>query len=72
MIDAVAGTDGNFRVLITPDAADEPWPEQLRLGSGVHGWAALNNVRVWFELWRQLNGFAPTVPVAPKASGGKS
>jgi multidrug efflux pump subunit AcrA (membrane-fusion protein) len=72
VIDAVAGTDGNFRVLITPDAADEPWPEQLRLGSGVHGWAALNNVRVWFELWRQLNGFAPTVPVAPKASGGKS
>jgi multidrug efflux pump subunit AcrA (membrane-fusion protein) len=61
VIDQVAGTDGKFRVLVTPDAADEPWPKQLRLGSGVYGWAALNEVRVWFELWRQLNGFPPSL-----------
>ncbi len=68
VIDQVAGTDGKFRVLVTPDSTDEAWPEQLRLGSGVHAWAALNNVRVWFELWRQLNGFPPTIDI--KGVGG--
>ncbi len=73
VIDQVASADGNFRVLVTPDPNDEPWPEQLRIGSGVHGWAALNNVRVWFELWRQLNGFPPSLsaPDDPP-SGDKS
>jgi membrane fusion protein, adhesin transport system len=74
VIDQVAGADGKFRVIVTPDAGEEPWPEQLRIGSGVHGWAALNTVRVWFELWRQLNGFSPTIS-APDAksdaAGGK-
>ena len=70
VIDQVAGADGTFRVLVTPDAADEAWPEQLRLGSGVHAWAALNNVRVWFELWRQLNGFPPSINI--KDAGGSA
>ena len=61
VIDQVAGSDGKFRVLVTPDSADEAWPPQLRIGSGVRGWAALNTVRVWFELWRQLNGFSPSI-----------
>lgn len=73
VIDQVANADGSFRVLVTPDPNDEPWPEQLRLGSGVHGWAALNNVRVWFELWRQLNGFPPSLSAPDDASvSGKS
>jgi len=61
VIDQVASTNGQFRVLVVPDSADEPWPQQLRLGSGVYGWAALNTVRVWFEIWRQLNGFPPSI-----------
>ena len=61
VIDQVASADGSFRVLVTPDSTDEAWPEQLRLGSGVYGWAALQNVRVWFEIWRQLNGFPPSI-----------
>ncbi len=61
VIDQVASTNGQFRVLVTPDPDDEPWPEQLRLGSGVYGWAALDTVRVWFEIWRQLNGFPPSI-----------
>ena len=60
VIDQVASADGSFRVLVTPDSTDEAWPGQLRLGSGVYGWAALQNVRVWFEIWRQLNGFPPS------------
>jgi multidrug resistance efflux pump len=61
VIDAVDSKAGKFRVLVTPDPHDDPWPEQLRMGSGVHGWALLDTVPVWFEIWRQLNGFPPTV-----------
>jgi len=61
VIDAVDSQNGRFRVLVTPDPEDERWPEQLRMGSGVHGWALLDTVPVWFEIWRQLNGFPPTV-----------
>jgi multidrug resistance efflux pump len=57
--DKAAGPDGNFRVLVAQDPNDEPWPELLRLGSGVYGIALLKNVPVWYELWRNLNGFPP-------------
>lgn len=50
-----AGTNGKYRLLVVPD--EEPWPDALRVGSGVYGWAMLNTVPVWYELWRQLNGF---------------
>jgi multidrug resistance efflux pump len=71
VIDAVDSKAGKFRVLVTPDPDDDPWPEQLRMGSGVHGWALLDTVPVWFEIWRQLNGFPPTVdPSATEAPLG--
>lgn len=75
VVDRVAGPDGKFRALVVPDTADEPWPRQVRIGSGVYGWAMLREVRVWYEIWRQLNGFPPSVP-QPKndptdAKGGK-
>lgn len=50
---------GRYRILLTPDPNDEPWPEQLRFGSGTEGILLLNDVPVWYELWRQLNGFPP-------------
>jgi multidrug resistance efflux pump len=65
VIDQVATKDGKFRMLVTADPNDEPWPAQLRLGSGVYGWAMLREVRVWFEIWRQLNGFPPAVNAPP-------
>ncbi|HEX5633794.1 MAG TPA: HlyD family efflux transporter periplasmic adaptor subunit [Gemmatimonadales bacterium] len=61
VIDQVDSNGGKFRVLVTPDPADDPWPEQLRMGSGVHGWALLDTVPVWYEIWRQLNGFPPSI-----------
>jgi len=57
--DKAASPNGNFRVLVAPDPTSEPWPELLRLGSGVYGIALLKNVPVWYELWRNLNGFPP-------------
>lgn len=61
VIDRVPGPNGNFRVLVTPDSTDEAWPRQLRLGSGVLGWAMLDEVRVGFEIWRRINGFPPSL-----------
>ncbi len=70
VIDQVASADGRFRVLVVPDPEDEPWPVQLRVGSGVYGWALLDVVRVWFEIWRQLNGFPPAIDASQAAGGG--
>ncbi|MCB2407006.1 HlyD family secretion protein [Hymenobacter lucidus] len=50
-------SQGQYRILVTPDPAQEPWPKLLRVGSGVYGWALLDDVPIWYELWRQLNGF---------------
>lgn len=49
---------GLFRVVIVPD---EPWPDvqYLRQGVRVHGWVQLGKVPLWYELWRQFNGFPP-------------
>ncbi|HEY9116494.1 MAG TPA: biotin attachment protein, partial [Roseivirga sp.] len=44
----------------------EEWPEQLRMGSGTKGWVMLDNVAVWYEIWRQLNGFPPSLYSAPE------
>ncbi|MCA6363135.1 MAG: biotin/lipoyl-binding protein [Bacteroidetes bacterium] len=52
-------TKGQYRILVIPDPEDDPWPKQLRVGSGVYGWAMLKDVPVWYELWRQMNGFPP-------------
>jgi multidrug resistance efflux pump len=48
---------GKYRILVTPDPTKEPWPDALRIGTGVYGWAMLNTVPIWYEIWRQLNGF---------------
>lgn len=61
VIDRVNSVSGQYRILVTPDPEDEPWPEQLRMGSGTKGWVMLDNVRVWYEIWRQLNGFPPSL-----------
>lgn len=66
VIDRVNSAGGEYRILVTPDPEDEPWPEQLRIGSGTKGWVMLDNVAVWYEIWRQLNGFPPSLYEAPK------
>lgn len=48
--------NGKYRVLVGSHG-DKPWPEALRVGSGAQGIALLNDVPIWYELWRQLNGF---------------
>lgn len=61
VIDYFSTRPGEFRILVVPDENDEAWPQQLRVGSGTHGWVMLDDVPVWYEIWRQLNGFPPSV-----------
>ncbi len=51
--------NGKYRVLVSPDKDEEPWPEQLSIGAGAQTIALLENVPVWYEIWRNLNGFPP-------------
>jgi multidrug resistance efflux pump len=67
VIDAVSSTDGKYRLLVRPEVmpGDQPWPRQLRVGSGVVGWVMLDDVPIWYEIWRQLNGFPPSLKQEP-------
>lgn len=60
VIDRVNSTNGKFRLLVAPKEGEQ-WPQSIRLGSGVYGWVMLSDVPIWYEIWRQLNGFPPNM-----------
>ncbi len=70
VIDYVDSKDGKYRILVVPDPL-EPWPEQLRVGSGAYGWVMLDDVSMWYEIWRQLNGFPPSLYDEPSEDDEK-
>ena len=57
-IDYNISKNGKYRILVE-ESDSKPWPDEVRIGSGARGVALLNTVPVWYELWRQLNGFPP-------------
>jgi adhesin transport system membrane fusion protein len=71
VIDQFPSSDGRFRVLLVQDttSGDPEWPAQLRLGTGVEGWAMLDNVTVGWEIWRQLNGFPLSIKAGDALPG---
>lgn len=58
-IETFISENGKYRILLAPDKNDQEWPKALRVGSGANAFALLEDVPIWFELWRQLNGFPP-------------
>ncbi|MGJ8658992.1 HlyD family secretion protein [Cellulophaga fucicola] len=60
--------NGKYRVLLKPDSNMVEWPTAIRVGSGAKTIALLENVPIWFELWRQINSFPPNFyqPTAKK------
>ncbi|WP_394993990.1 HlyD family secretion protein [Emticicia sp.] len=51
--------NGLFRVMVAEDTKDKKWPPQLKIGSGASGISLLKDVPIWYELWRNINGFPP-------------
>jgi hypothetical protein len=51
--------NGKFRVLVKENVTDKPWPKELKMGTGAQGITLLKDVPVWYELWRNINGFPP-------------
>lgn len=71
-VDAAADATGRFRVVVAPkpdvsirndQRHEEPWPGNrwLRQGVRANGWILLQQVPLWKEVWRQINGFPPVV-----------
>jgi multidrug resistance efflux pump len=58
-VDQFANENGEFRILVAPDKKDKNWPEALRVGGGAYAMLLLQNVPIWYELWRNVNGFPP-------------
>ena len=56
-IDKFISDNGYYRILISPDNKKKEWPELLSVGTGANTFILLNVVPIWYEFWRQLNGF---------------
>ena len=56
-IDNIPNDNSMYRILVKSNKPEVQFPELLRVGAGVKGIALLEDVPVWYELWRQLNGF---------------
>ena len=63
-VDAADNGKGKFRVIVGPDEDEiDDWPEDkyLRRGVQANGWVLLEQVPLWYEIWRNMNGFPPVV-----------
>lgn len=58
-VETFISANGKFRVLIAPDEEENEWPKNVRVGSGAYTIALLDDVPIWYEIWRKLNGFPP-------------
>lgn len=58
-IDQYISDNGKYRIIVAPTEQEKDWPIQLRLGSGAKAFILLNNVPIWYEVWRHMNGFPP-------------
>lgn len=61
VVDQVEDGKGRFRFWVVPDPDDRSWPpqEHVRQGTKAMGWVILNQVPLWYELWRRFNLFPP-------------
>ncbi|RXK48792.1 HlyD family secretion protein [Aquirufa rosea] len=59
VVENAINPNGLFRVIVQEDARYKKWPKQIKIGAGVKGIILLNDVPLWYELWRNINGFPP-------------
>ncbi|HSF46665.1 MAG TPA: HlyD family efflux transporter periplasmic adaptor subunit [Chitinophagaceae bacterium] len=58
-IESSVSNNGKFRILVKERPGEKPWPRELMMGTGAQGIALLKDVPIWYELWRNINGFPP-------------
>lgn len=58
-IDNYISKNGKYRIMVAESDEDSLWPREVRVGGGANTITLLNDVKVGYELWRQLNGFPP-------------
>lgn len=58
-IENFISANGKYRILVAPGGDDEKWPKELSIGAGAQSIALLETVPIWYEIWRNLNGFPP-------------
>jgi hypothetical protein len=58
-VESGVGNNGMFRILVKEKPGEKPWPRELMMGTGAQGIALLKDVPIWYELWRNINGFPP-------------
>jgi len=73
VIDASDNGQGKFRILVasapdqvirgdsTIETLEWPGTRWLRQGVRANGWVLLERVPLWYEVWRQMNGFPPAI-----------
>lgn len=59
VVETNLSANGKFRILASEMPGERPWPNDLKFGTGTVGFALLKNVPIWYELWRNINGFPP-------------
>jgi len=58
-VESSVANNGKFRILVKEKPGEKPWPRELMMGTGAQGIALLKDVPIWYELWRNINGFPP-------------
>ncbi|NIF04047.1 HlyD family efflux transporter periplasmic adaptor subunit [Chryseobacterium sp. Tr-659] len=58
-VESNISANGLFKALVIEDKNEKKWPPKIKMGAGVQGIAILNDVPIWYELWRNINGFPP-------------
>ena len=51
--------NGLFKAIVAEDKTKKRWPPNMKIGTGASGIAILNDVPIWYEIWRNINGFPP-------------
>jgi multidrug resistance efflux pump len=71
-IDPTDDGNGKFRIqVVQEDQGDWPAERYLRQGVRANGWVMLNQVRLGYEIWRQLNGFPPVISKDREGKSGQ-
>jgi hypothetical protein len=70
-IDNFISPNGKYRVLISENPTEQWWPKEVKVGGGANTISLLKNVKVGYELWRQLNGF-PADYYKPNLNNGET